>query len=187
MLTVGTLFPIAVSIPEDSDVEGTVTILETSDQDRDKNGKFECSMEDMDLQTMDTFSVRRIPEGCALVLRSFLDWSTANQYSFTVRATDQADAAQRKSAVATGKEAFSFSSSVINTCCVLVLLSNFKSDAVNKSAPQKRGLEITNVTHNELLFSLWYITYMYPMSQNQLSLFPNLIQSYLVDTDTEGS
>ena len=116
----GTLFPIAVSIPEDSDVEGTVTILETSDQDRDKNGKFECSMEDMDLQTMDTFSVRRIPEGCALVLRSFLDWSTANQYSFTVRATDQADAAQRKSAVATGKQAFSFSSSVIN----------FKFDAV---------------------------------------------------------
>ena len=62
----------------------------------------------------------------------------------------------------------------------------FKSDAVNKSAPQKRGLEITNVTHNELLFSLWYITKMYPMSQNQRSLFPNLIQSYLVDTDTEG-
>ena len=130
MLTVGTLFPITVSIPEDSDVEGTVTILETSDQDRDKYGKFECSMEDMDLQTMDTFSVRRIPEGCALVLRSFLDWSTANQYSFTVRATDQADAAQRKSAVATGKQAFSFSSSVINTCGVLVLLSNFKFDAV---------------------------------------------------------
>ena len=130
MLTVGTLFSIAVSIPEDSDVEGTVTILETSDQDRDKNGKFECSMEDMDLQTMDTFSVRRIPEGCALVLRSFLDWSTANQYSFTVRATDQADAAQRKSAVATGKQAFSFSSSVINTCGVLVLC--FYN---NKSAP----------------------------------------------------
>ena len=126
----GNAFSITVSIPEDSDVEGTVTILETSDQDRDKNGKFECSMEDMDLQTMDTFSVRRIPEGCALVLRSFLDWSTANQYSFTVRATDQADAAQRKSAVATGKQAFSFSSSVINTCGVLLLLSNFKFDAV---------------------------------------------------------
>ena len=42
------------------------------------------------------------------------------------------------------------------------------------------------MTHNELLLSLWYITYMYPMSQNQLSLFPILIQSYLVDTDTEG-
>ena len=126
-------FSIVVSIPEDSDVEGTVTILETSDQDRDKNGKFECSMEDMDLQTMDTFSVRRIPEGCALVLRSFLDWSTANQYSFTVRATDQADAAQRKSAVATGKQAFSFSSSVINTCGALVL-SNFKGAVSRQSS-----------------------------------------------------
>ena len=184
MLTVGTLFPIAVSIPEDSDVEGTVTILETSDQDRDKNGKFECSMEDMDLQTMDTFSVRRIPEGCALVLRSFLDWSTANQYSFTVRATDQADAAQRKSAVATGKQAFSFSSSVINTCgylcccqilsLTLLFLQQQKCPPPAGQVSQKRGLEIANVTHKQLV-SLRYITYIYPLSQNKLSLFPNLI------------
>ena len=41
------------------------------------------------------------------------------------------------------------------------------------------------MTH-KLLVSLRYITYIYPLSQNKLSLFPNLIKSNLVDTDTEG-
>lgn len=89
-----------MSVLEDADVEGTVAVLETSDQDRDKNGKFTCDMENMDLDTMDTFTVRRIPEGCALVLLGYLDWASANQYSFSIRATDDAEAAQRKSAVA---------------------------------------------------------------------------------------
>ena len=85
---------------EDADVEGTVAVLHTSDQDRDKNGKFTCDMEKMDLDTMDTFTVRRIPEGCALVLLGYLDWASADQYSFSIRATDDAEAGQRKSAVA---------------------------------------------------------------------------------------
>lgn len=92
-----------MNVLENSDFEGTVAVLETSDQDRDKNGKFTCSMEDMDLETMDTFTVRRTPEGCALVLSGYLDWSSANQYSFSIRATDRAKAAQRMSAVASGK------------------------------------------------------------------------------------
>lgn len=85
---------------ENTDVEGTVAVLDTSDQDRDKNGKFTCSMENMDLDTMDTFAVRRTPEGCALVLAGYLDWSSVNKYSFSIRATDRAEAAQRKSAIA---------------------------------------------------------------------------------------
>ena len=92
-----------MNVLENSDFEGTVAVLETSDQDRDKNGKFTCSVEDMDLETMDTFTVRRTPEGCALVLSGYLDWSSANQYSFSIRATDRAKAAQRMSAVASGK------------------------------------------------------------------------------------
>lgn len=86
---------------ENTDVEGTVAVLSTSDQDRDRNGKFTCSMENMDLETMDTFQVRRTPEGCALVLTGYLDWSDANKYSFTVRATDSAEGVQRKSVTAT--------------------------------------------------------------------------------------
>ena len=93
-----------MNVREDFDVEGTVAKLQTSDQDRDENGKFTCSMEDMDLETMDTFTVRKIPEGCALLLSGYLDWSSVSQYSFSVRATDHADAAQRKSAIASGKE-----------------------------------------------------------------------------------
>ena len=89
-----------VSVLEDADVEGTVAVLDTSDQDRDKNGKFTCNMEKMDLDTMDTFAVRRIPQGCALVLLGYLDWASADQYSFSIRATDDAEASQRKSAVA---------------------------------------------------------------------------------------
>lgn len=89
-----------MNVLENTDVEGTVAVLDTSDQDRDKNGKFTCNMENMDLDTMDTFAVRRTPEGCALVLSGYLDWSSANQYSFSIRATDRAEAAQRKSAVA---------------------------------------------------------------------------------------
>ena len=104
-----TYFPLTVDFPavclpvsvlEDADVEGTVAVLETSDQDRDRNGKFTCNMENMDLDTMDTFTVRRIPEGCALVLLGYLDWFSAKQYSFSIRATDDAEAGQRKSAVA---------------------------------------------------------------------------------------
>ena len=80
-----------MTILENTDVEDTVAVLTTSDQDRDKNGKFTCSMENMDLETMDTFQVRRTPEGCALVLTGYLDWYRANKYSFSVRATDSAE------------------------------------------------------------------------------------------------
>lgn len=90
-----------MNVLENTDVEGTVAVLSTSDQDRDRNGKFTCSMENMDLETMDTFQVRRTPEGCALVLTGYLDWSDANKYSFTVRATDSAEGVQRKSVTAT--------------------------------------------------------------------------------------
>ena len=89
-----------MTILENTDVEDTVAVLTTSDQDRDKNGKFTCSMENMDLETMDTFQVRRTPEGCALVLTGYLDWYRANKYSFSVRATDSAESAQRKSVTA---------------------------------------------------------------------------------------
>lgn len=89
-----------MTILENTDVEDTVAVLTTSDQDRDKNGKFTCSMENMDLETMDTFQVRRTPEGCALVLTGYLDWYRANTYSFSVRATDSAESAQRKSVTA---------------------------------------------------------------------------------------
>lgn len=92
-----------MNVREDSDFEGTVAVLDTSDQDREKNGKFVCSMENMDPDTMDTFAVRNTPEGCALVLSGYLDWSFANQYSFSIRATDRAEAAQRESAVTSGK------------------------------------------------------------------------------------
>lgn len=89
-----------MNVLENTDVEDTVAVLDTSDQDRDKNGKFTCNMENMDLDTMDTFAVRRTPEGCALVLSGYLDWSSANRYSFSIRATDRAEAAHRKSAIA---------------------------------------------------------------------------------------
>ena len=95
---------ISVNVPENADFESTVAELDASDQDRDKNGMFTCSMENMDLETMDTFTVRKTPQGCALVLMGYLEWSAVNRYSFSIRATDHAEAGQRKSAVATGKE-----------------------------------------------------------------------------------
>ncbi|XP_068725251.1 protocadherin-like protein isoform X1 [Montipora capricornis] len=90
-----------VNVPENADFESTVAELDASDQDRDKNGMFTCSMENMDLETMDTFTVRKTPKGCALVLMGYLEWSAVNRYSFSIRATDHAEAGQRKSAVAT--------------------------------------------------------------------------------------
>ena len=77
-----------------------MAVLRTSDQDREKNGKFSCTMEDMDLQTMDTFTVRTTPAGCALVLAGYLDWSDMSEYSLKIRATDHAERGIRKSAVA---------------------------------------------------------------------------------------
>lgn len=101
-----------MSVPENADFEGTVADLDVSDQDRDKNGMFTCSMENMDLETMDTFTVRKTPKGCALVLTGYLEWSTVNRYSLSVRATDHAEAAQRMSAVASGKD---LNTSLVNT------------------------------------------------------------------------
>lgn len=93
-----------MTVPENADFEGTVAELHASDQDRDKNGMFRCSMENMDLETMDTFTVRRTPKGCALVLTGYLEWSSVNRYSLSVRATDQAEASQQMSVVASGKD-----------------------------------------------------------------------------------
>ena len=76
-------------------------------------------------------------------------------------------------------------------CCCQILsltlwfLQQQKCPPPAGQVSQKRGLEIANVTH-KLLVSLRYITYIYPLSQNKLSLFPNLIKSNLVDTDAEG-
>lgn len=101
-----------MSVSENADFEGTVVDFDVSDQDRDKNGMFACSMENMDLETMDTFTVRKTPKGCALVLTGYLEWSSVNRYSLSVRATDYAEAGQQMSGVASGKD---LNTSLVNT------------------------------------------------------------------------
>ena len=103
LLTDKPFFSISVDVPENADFESTVAELDASDEDRDKNGMFTCSIKNMDLETMDTFTARKTPKGCALVLTGYLEWSAVKQYSFSIRATDHAEAGQRMSAVASGK------------------------------------------------------------------------------------
>ena len=94
------LLIITVNVKEDEGVENTLLVMNAKDEDRAENGKFTCTMTDMDVDTMNTVTVETTPQSCVVVLRGYLEWSNRAKYKFTVQVTDKARTRERKSSTA---------------------------------------------------------------------------------------
>ncbi|XP_048576726.1 protocadherin-like protein isoform X2 [Nematostella vectensis] len=89
-----------VSVEEDAEPGRTLTIINSTDEDAGKSGQFVCTIDDVDADVMDMFSFHTVRQGCALILYNHLEYSRRSQYTFKVRASDQADAVQQLSTTA---------------------------------------------------------------------------------------
>jgi hypothetical protein len=96
-----TFFHTLVNIEEEKPAGTKVKRLPVLDEDRGKNGEFDCTYENIQPAEFGKFRVLTTTTGCEIQNKILLKWFEGNSYTLRVRVTDRASPLVRKSDVIT--------------------------------------------------------------------------------------